>query len=99
MLPGWGWGVRGEGVVDSQCSVANGVGILGANFQREYLQAIHARYQRLGRRFKSKILDEFSVRCPATIASTPCACSTVRCVRRTGDPDPNPSITAQSPHC
>lgn len=36
---------------------------MGANSKREYLHAIHARYQRVGRRFKSKILDEFCAVC------------------------------------
>ena len=36
---------------------------MGTNSKREYLQAIHARYQRVGRRFKSKILDEFCSVC------------------------------------
>lgn len=36
---------------------------MGTNSKREYLPAIHARYQRVGRRFKSKILDEFCAVC------------------------------------
>ena len=36
---------------------------MGSNSKREYLHAIHARYQRVGRQFKSKILDEFCAVC------------------------------------
>jgi len=36
---------------------------VGTNSKREYLLAIHARYQRVGRAFKSKILDEFCAVC------------------------------------
>jgi hypothetical protein len=36
---------------------------VGTNSKREYLQAIRARYQRVGRAFKSKILDEFCAVC------------------------------------
>src|SRR5436190_6795891 len=31
--------------------------------KREYLLRIHARYQRVGREFKSRILDEFCLNC------------------------------------
>lgn len=36
---------------------------MGIQSRREYLQTIIARYQRVGRKFKSKILDEFSAVC------------------------------------
>ena len=36
---------------------------MGQKSKREYLLAIWARYQRVGRRFKSKILDEFCSVC------------------------------------
>jgi len=36
---------------------------MGTNSKREYLLAIRARYHRVGRRFKSKILDEFCAVC------------------------------------
>ena len=36
---------------------------MGHKSRKEYLLAIWARYQRVGRRFKSKILDEFCSVC------------------------------------
>jgi hypothetical protein len=37
--------------------------IIGAKSKKEYLPAVWGRYQRVGRRFKSKILDEFCAVC------------------------------------
>jgi len=36
---------------------------MGSKSKKEYLLAIWARYQRVGRAFKSKILDEFCAVC------------------------------------
>ena len=42
---------------------------MGTNSKREYLLAIHARYQRVGRAFKSKILDRFCAVCSESFRS------------------------------
>ena len=38
--------------------------------QRESLARIHARYQRVGRAFKSRIFDEFCLHCTTLVAAS-----------------------------
>src|SRR2546423_3382089 len=67
---------------------------MGQKSKKEYLLAIWARYQRVGRRFKSKILDEF---CSVCGYSRKYAIGLLRRkpVQRTKKPGPRPKYDAQ----
>src|SRR5215467_2021995 len=67
---------------------------MGGKSKQEYLLAIWARYQRVGRRFKSKILDEFCCVCGY---SRKYALGLLRRkpVQRTRKPGPRPKYDAQ----
>jgi hypothetical protein len=73
---------------------------MGTDSKREYLHEICTYYRRVGRRFRPKVLDEFSPSAPKAFGvSAPCAYRAGLCAAATDTPDRNRSVTAPSWRC